>query len=295
MNNAWKRAVENALNSAIDSMTPVGGGDFARAFSATLSNQTRVFIKTHENPPAHFFTTEATGLEWLRSAKALNVPKVLAVSDDPPFLAMEWIEIGAGTHSTEVEFGQALAQLHQRGFKQVDFEQVGFEYYGRPDGRTTGSLGVPNEVCESWPEFYSSKRLLPLAKLAHDRQALPEGCVNDIELLCQKLGEFGAADEAACLLHGDLWAGNRVVDINAQSWIIDPAAHGGHREFDLAMMQLFGGYDAVCFEAYNEVFALESGWRSRVALHQLAPLIVHAIKFGGSYGAATKRALKHYV
>jgi len=109
------------------------------------------------------------------------------------------------------------------------------------------------------------------------------------------LDEFGAADEPASLLHGDLWAGNRVVDVDGSSWLIDPAAHGGHREFDLAMMQLFGGYGEACFSAYNETFALQHGWQSRIALHQLAPLIVHAIKFGGSYGAATERALSNYL
>ena len=95
----------------------------------------------------------------------------------------------------------------------------------------------------------------------------------------------------AARLHGDLWAGNRLVDDAGRSWLIDPAAHGGHREFDLAMMRLFGGYGPDCFGAYEDDHPLADGWERRVPLHQLAPLVVHAIKFGGGYAGATERAL----
>ncbi len=96
------------------------------------------------------------------------------------------------------------------------------------------------------------------------------------------------------MLHGDLWAGNRMVDTAGQSWLIDPACFGGHREFDLAMMRLFGGYGDAVFDAYHEAFPLDDGWRERIALHQLPPLIVHAIKFGGGYAAAVDHALSQY-
>ena len=106
--------------------------------------------------------------------------------------------------------------------------------------------------------------------------------------------EVGGPAEPPARLHGDLWAGNRLVDGRGRSWLIDPAAHGGHREFDLAMMRLFGGFDSECFAAYEEVGPLAPGWEERVPLHQLAPLAVHAIKFGGSYVRATVDALAHY-
>jgi len=105
------------------------------------------------------------------------------------------------------------------------------------------------------------------------------------------LEEFGACDEPPARLHGDLWAGNRLIDSKGDSWIIDPAAHGGHREFDLSMMRLFGGYSSDVFAAYEEYAPLADGWQRRIHLHQLAPLIVHAIKFGGSYVNATEEAL----
>ena len=281
----WKNAVETELNADIVSMSSVGGGDFARAFQASMSDGRTLFVKTHQNPPPCFFSTEAAGLQWLRSSGCVNVPEVLAVSDTPPYLVLEWVDIGVGRDDAEVLFGQQLAELHRQPF----------QCFGRPDERTTGSQALSNQPCDNWVEFYASRRLLPLAKLARDKHALSNKCVAMIEKLAAKLDQFGATDEPASLLHGDLWAGNRVVDVDGNSWLIDPAAHGGHREFDLAMMQLFGGYGKSCFAAYHEQFALAEEWQSRVALHQLAPLIVHAIKFGGSYGAATQNALSNYV
>jgi fructosamine-3-kinase len=280
----WQAAAESQLNAAITDTQHVGGGDFAQAFKATLSTGQTVFIKTHSNPPPGFFSTEAQGLEWLRTSGQVNVPSVMAYSDTPPFLAMEWIDLGYANTTTEHEFGNALAHMHQ----------LPFACFGRPDKKTTGSQAVPNTPCDSWAEFYASQRLLPLAKLAKDKSALPDKAIRLLEQISQQLPEFGAADEAASLLHGDLWAGNRVVDKHGHSWLIDPAAHGGHREFDLAMMRLFGGYGEECFDAYSDVFPLQPGWQSRVSLHQLAPLTVHAIKFGGHYRSATLSALEQY-
>ena len=285
MSDIWKQTLQNELGVELVAMSSVGGGDFARAYRASLADGRQIFVKTHRNPPAYFFSTEAAGLEWLRASGNVNVPKVLAVGDDPPFLAIEWVDIGGDTTDTESLFGQELAHLHLSEFS----------CFGRPDGRTTGSQAVPNLACDSWTDFYSTRRLLPLTKMAYDKKALSHGCVGKLEILATKLDEFGAADEAPCLLHGDLWAGNRVVDTHGKSWLIDPAAHGGHREFDLAMMRLFGGYGGDCFDAYHETYPLQDGWQSRVALHQLAPLIVHAIKFGGSYAASTESAVSNYI
>ena len=285
MEKLWQSAAEQLIGSKIVRKTQLSGGDFAEAYQATLKDGRTVFIKTHVNPPAGFFSTEAAGLHWLGNSGFVNVPRVLGFSDEFPFLALEWVDIGRANADTEAVFGRDLAKLHQSGFSS----------FGRPDGRTTGSQAVPNTPCATWVEFYATQRLLPLAKLAHEEQALSNKCITMLELVAGKLAEFGAADEPPSLLHGDLWAGNRIIDFNGKSWLIDPAAHGGHREFDLAMMQLFGGYGQDCFAAYDEYFPMQSGWQDRVALHQLAPLTVHAIKFGGSYRSATQTALSNYV
>ena len=110
----------------------------------------------------------------------------------------------------------------------------------------------------------------------------------------ERAGQLGAAGEPPARLHGDLWAGNRLVDTQGRNWLIDPAAHGGHREFDLAMMRLFGGFGGECFAVYADEYPLADGWEARVPLHQIAPLVVHAIKFGGSYVSAATAAIARY-
>jgi fructosamine-3-kinase len=123
---------------------------------------------------------------------------------------------------------------------------------------------------------------------------LPERALADLERLTGRLAEVGGPPEPPARLHGDLWAGNRLVDARGTSWLIDPAAHGGHREFDLAMMRLFGGFGEECFTAYADAAPLAAGWEDRVSLHQIAPLVVHAIKFGGGYGPAAVDAIARY-
>ena len=287
----WRRgrslqdAIEQALGAPITRSRPVSGGDVARSYAVELDDGRRVFAKTHPAAPAHFFTTEAAGLSWLREADAVAVPEVLAVSDEQPnHLVLEWIDEGRPRQETEREFGDGLARLHRAGAPS----------FGRADRRTTGSRGLPNEPRAGWPEFYATNRLLPLARLARDARRAPGGHDRRAERLAPRLAEFGAADEPPARLHGDLWAGNRLVDASGHSWLIDPAAHGGHREFDLAMMRLFGGFGAACFEAYDEAFPLADGWPDRVALHQIAPLVVHAIKFGGGYVQAARQAIAEY-
>jgi len=282
---ALRSAVEGALGAGVTSSTVVRGGDVAQAFRYDLDDGRAVFAKTHPDPPAGFFTTEAAGLRWLREPGVVAVPDVLAVSDDPAFLVLEWIEEGHADAGTEVELGQSLARLHRATPAT----------FGREDRRTTGSRGLPNEPCASWAEFYATQRLAPLARLARDVHALPEAAVAGLQRLAQpdRLASFGGADEPPARLHGDLWAGNRLVDAAGRSWLIDPAAHGGHREFDLAMMRLFGGFGVDCFAAYDELHPLAEGWGDRVPLHQIAPLVVHAIKFGGGYVSAASQAIAH--
>lgn len=281
MDEAVLAAATEALGAEPVTLAGVSGGDVAAAYRTELDDGRRVFLKTHHDPPPGFFTTEASGLRWLRDAGSVLVPEVLAVSDDPPFLALEWVEEGRPGSGTEEDLGRGLADLHRAGAPS----------FGREDRRTTGSRGLPNEPCDTWAELYATQRLLPLARLARDRDALPDTTIAELERVAGRLDELGGSAEPPARLHGDLWAGNRLVDRDGRSWLIDPAAHGGHREFDLAMMRLFGGFGEACFAAYQEVHPLADGWQARVPLHQLAPLTVHAIKFGGVYVASTQRAL----
>jgi len=285
-----RAAVAAELSTDVLAVSIVRGGDVAAAFRLTLADGRTVFAKTHPDPPAGFFTTEATGLSWLREPGVVAVPEVLAVSDGdgaaPAFLVLEWIDEGRPSSSTEADLGRALATLHRSGAPT----------FGREDRRTTGSRGVPNEPCATWAEFYATQRLLPLARLARDGAALPEPSIVALERLASGgvLASLEGADEPPARLHGDLWGGNRLVGADGRSWLIDPAAHGGHREFDLAMMRLFGGFGADCYAAYEAVHPLAAGWSDRVSLHQIAPLVVHAIKFGGGYVPAAADAIARW-
>ncbi len=285
MDGALRSALERALAASIVRAAPVRGGDVAIAYAVDLDDGRRVFAKTHPHAPREFFTTEATGLTWLRDAAAVPVPAVLAYSDvQPNHLVLEWIEEGHRRADTDRMLGFALAQLHRAGAPG----------YGREDRRTTGSRGLPNEPCATWAEFYATNRLLPLARLAREASALPSDAIAELERLAGNLERFDVEGEPPSRLHGDLWAGNRLVDATGRSWLVDPAAHGGHREFDLAMMRLFGGFGDECFAAYAEAYPLAPGWEARVPLHQIAPLVVHAIKFGGHYVDAAADAIDRY-
>jgi len=290
----WLPFVESELHVELGNVHIVGGGDFAESFraqvvraeaKAPLSEGSWAFIKTHRSPPPNHFSTEARGLRWLKEANAIAVPTVLGVSDETPYLALEWIDEASRNSTSEPALGRQLAQLHQSVCP----------CFGREDSRTTGSLGLPNNPCERWSDFYASQRLLPLAEIAGNTGALDTRTIALIERLAGKLNEFEELDVSPSRLHGDLWAGNRLVDKQGKNWIIDPACHGGHREFDLSMMKLFGGYGDQCFSSYHERFPLADGWQERIQLHQLAPLIVHAIKFGHSYVGPTQEALDRYV
>jgi fructosamine-3-kinase len=284
MDDALRGAIEADLGVPITRAARVHGGDVALAYAVELEDGRRVFAKTHASPPPGFFTTESSGLEWLRAAAAVAVPEVLAVSDEPPnHLVLEWIDEGRARPGTERDLGVGLARLHRAGAPA----------FGREDRRSTGSRGLPNEPCATWAEFYAANRLLPLARLAREGDALAPSTIADLEGLAGRLASFDTGEPPA-RLHGDLWAGNRLVDVDGRSWLIDPAAHGGHREFDLAMMRLFGGFGAECLAAYADAYPLEPGWEGRVSLHQIAPLVVHAIKFGGGYVGSATAAIAAY-
>jgi fructosamine-3-kinase len=268
------------IGEGVARMERLSGGDVADSYRVTLAGGRTVFAKTHRRPPPGFFTTEAAGLAWLREADALPVPAVVAVSDGTggglAWLVLEWIDESPRGVPDEAGFGRALAALHG----------AGAPCFGRADRRSTGSRGLPNEPCGSWADFYATQRLAPLAALLRDTAHLGQegaGLARRLEALRDRVAELAGPPEPPARLHGDLWAGNRIIDGEGTSWLIDPACFGGHREFDLAMMRLFGGFGPEVFASYAEVAPMAAGWQDRIPLHQIAPLAVHAVKFGGGY------------
>lgn len=277
------------LGSDVVAWKPLVGGDVATTMRLVLSDGRTVVAKTHHDPPPGVFVTEAESLRWLNAAQAVNVPEVVAVQDGSApnapgptaLLVMTWVEAVGWGVADEEGFGRQLATLHRSGAPT----------FGRLDRRPTTSRQLPNDPTDTWTGFFAEQRLRPLARQAHDAKALTPQVITDIERIVDRLERYAAGNQPPSRLHGDLWAGNRLVDSAGRSWLIDPAAHGGHREFDLAMMRLFGGFGEAVFAAYAEAWPLADGWQERVILHQLAPLITHAMKFGGGYVDSTTNAV----
>ena len=149
-----------------------------------------------------------------------------------------------------------------------------------------GLLPLPNRGAPTWPDFYATRRVLPYLRLGRDRGALTDADTDAVEQVVGRLADLAGPDEPPSRLHGDLWSGNLVWGTDGVVRVIDPAAHGGHRETDLAMMALFGCPQLErVLGAYQDLTPLAEGWQERVRLHQLFPLLVHAAMFGGGYGA----------
>jgi fructosamine-3-kinase len=284
-------ALEIDLDVTVDVAEPIAGGCINEAWRVRLGDGALVFVKSHPQAPPHFFEVEARGLAWLAdgageppdAAGSLGVPRVLAWRDaDPAYLAVEWIDAGDASEVTHDAFGRGLAHLHRAGAPSFGWEHEGY----------IGNLPQANQPCESWPEFYRHRRLEPLARAAVDQGWLPSSATADFTRLFDRLEELVGPPEPPARLHGDLWGGNRLVDRQGRSWLIDPAPYGGHREIDLAMMRLFGGFSATAFAAYDEVHRLADGHGDRVALYQLYPLLVHVTLFGASYAGQTLDALR---
>jgi fructosamine-3-kinase len=251
----------------------VAGGDIATATKLRLSTGRSAFMKTLTNAPAGFFETEAAGLRWLGEADGIAVPEVLAVQ--PDCLILAWIEPGKMTTEAASEFGRALALTHAAGAPSYGLDRDGF----------IGRLPLPNKSAPTWAEFYATRRLLPYLKLARDRDVITAEQADVVEGVVKRLTDL-VPEEGPSRLHGDLWNGNVVWTHDGGCCVIDPAAHGGHRETDLAMLALFGlAHLPRMLQAYEEVSPLADGWDERVGVHQLFPLLVHACLFGGGYGA----------
>jgi fructosamine-3-kinase len=141
-----------------------------------------------------------------------------------------------------------------------------------------------NSPAPQWPEWYATDRVLPYLRSARDAGSVTADQIGVIERVVSRIDDLAGPPEPPARLHGDLWSGNVLWSTDG-AWIIDPAAHGGHRETDLAMLALFGcAHLDVVLRAYDEVAPLAEGWRGRVGLHQLFPLLVHAVLFGAGYG-----------
>jgi protein-ribulosamine 3-kinase len=286
---ALEEALRYALGSGLRTTRRLSGGDINEAFELELMSGIRVFLKTNAAAPVDMFPAEAAALEWLRVADALRIPEVLAVSNgragEPCFLVLELLTPGPALRDFDDRLGRGLAKLHRVGAPCFGWERDNF----------IGTLPQRNRAHDAWADFFWYERLEPQLKRAVSASLATARMRSGFERLASRLTQLVGTEEAPARLHGDLWGGNLHLDEAGAPCLIDPAAYGGHREMDLAMMRLFGGFGERVFRAYQEVYPLAPGYAERVALYQLYPLLVHVNLFGGSYVESVERSLARYV
>ena len=287
--------------------TPVHGGSISNASRLTLDDGASVFAKRWPEPatatapgadlgpvesaeddserPPGFFEAEAAGIEWLRIDRGAPLPEIIAAL--PDIIALEWLDEGSPSAAAARAFGASLARTHRAGAPHFGAEWRGY----------IGALPLDNTPDEGpWSRWFGERRLLPYLRMSVDRgalgpadQAAVEGLIADIAVYAAE-----ADDEPPARIHGDLWPGNALWSSAGPVYLIDPAAHGGHRESDLAQLSLFGGapYLGEIVAGYQREWPLSPGWSSRIALHQLHLLLVHAALFGAGYRDVVMAAVR---
>ena len=273
----------------------VGGG----CVNEGLKVRTRggdIFLKWNADVGHRFFRVEAEGLQALAASGAVRTPAVLAHSreaDAVAWILLDWIEEAAPDADSWRRLGRELAALHRCS--------EGDGRHGWHTDNVIGSLPQPNRWTEDWGDFWAEQRIRPLARELATRGALSTRQLATIERAADRAGALltpAAEADGPSLLHGDLWSGNVLFARGRRGQrggeagpvLIDPAVYIGHREVDLAMTRLFGGFPRAFYRGYTEVWPLQPGHERRRHAYELYPLLVHARLFGGGYVGASVRA-----
>lgn len=274
----------------------VSGGCIADARIAKFHNGSEVFVKCGGSAQAGMFRREAEGLRELASANALRIPRVLLVDDDS--LVLECIRPGARQADFFSQFGRRFARMHRHNAKPCGFRHDNF--IGSTIQLNAPLTGDWNDTDANsgdgsdWPTFFLERRLRFQAELA-DQNGHGVTLLNLLERGRSEIEHLlGEAIEPPSLLHGDLWGGNFILDEEGEACLIDPAVYYGHREADLAMTHLFGGFGPDFYRAYQEEFPLHPGHAERRPLYQLYHLLNHLNLFGSSYYVQCENILKKY-
>lgn len=273
------------LGLSFKTISRVSGGDINHTYKLS-GGEKDFFVKLNDAKRfPGMFVCEAEGLKSLESATSIQIPKVinLGESGNYQFLILEWIERGPARKDFWEHFGKALATMHRK-------PQA---YFGYESDNYIGSLHQKNKKTPSWELFYAEQRILPICEELVNLKLFSMPDVNAAESFCKKLKEI-FPKETPSLLHGDLWSGNFMIAADGHAAMYDPAVYYGHREMDLGMTLLFGGFEKTFYEAYDEAYPLEQKWKSRVEFTQLYPLLVHAVLFGGSYVQSARTTFRKF-
>ena len=278
---ALNEHLESVLGEKIISVNPLSGGDINEVYRLGTASEDYVVKLNKSNLLPELFRYEKQGLEAIEATKSLKTPRPIATGDfdGSSFLLLSYIEPGNANRSTWENFGSLLAQMHRNTFDEFGFFSDNY----------IGSLPQQNAGCSSAVEFHISQRLEPQIKLAGKKGYL----FKDTGVFYREL-ENQIPEESPALIHGDLWSGNYLIDKNGEPCLIDPAVSYSHREADIAMMRLFGGFSQQVFDTYHEHYNLEKGWQERSDIWQLYYLLVHLNLFGTSYLPAVSAIIKKY-
>ncbi len=288
---SWKRYVEKALSEKLGNKVTIegtrveSGGSINDAYSL-FTGAGEFFVKINSaSLYPQMFEKEAAGLEILRKAGALEVPGTVLFGEEnnTAFLVLKRIKSGNKKPGFWEDFGIKLAGLHKNTNDK----------FGLDHDNYIGSLVQINGYCDTWSEFFVTKRLEVQIRLARNKGILSGSTVKAFENFFNKTEEIFPPENPS-LVHGDLWGGNYMVNLNGNPVIIDPAVYYGHREMDLGMSKLFGGFDSRFYDAYNSAFPLEKGWQKRMDYCNLYPLMVHVNLFGGGYLMSVENILSKF-
>jgi len=280
----FKEILQERLGEAIKSINSISGEDINDVYKIITNQNTYVLKINCKDIFPKMFKKEKLGLEMLAGA-GVKSPEVIQTFSDSEYqyLVLEFIEEESINFVFWKNFAKDLAKIHQTTAKDFGLDHHNY----------IGSLPQDNSKKNTWETFFIENRIKPLVKIAFDSNRLDRNHLNHFENLYSRLNEI-LPKENSSLVHGDLWGGNLMKGIGQTPIFIDPAVYFGHREMDIAMTQLFGGFDNSYLHYYNEIFPLEKGWEQRIAIHNLYPNLVHLILFGSSYLGGVERVIKQF-
>ena len=277
------------------------GGDVNKAYGIELSNGVDIFMKANEKDNVDFFVQEANNLEAISKTNSIGTPEVVALGTDNgedvgySFLLLKYVPEDNKTNLFWENLARSLANMHKaetERFLPKDKLAKGCKF-GFLQDNYIGRTKQINTPTKTWIEFFRDNRLLPQFKLAQKYFENDE--IKNFEKLIDKISDFLIEPEKPSLLHGDLWAGNILCGKNQTPYLIDPACYVGHPEADIAMTELFGGFNPVFYSVYKEVGLLQDDYVSRRDLYNLYHVLNHVNLFGHSYLGAAKAIIKKYV
>ena len=279
-----KGIIEQRLSLTIFSISKLSGGDINEVYVVTSSKRNFVVKLNNKDRYPNMLQKESKGLKLLQNA-SVNTPIVMDQFEegDLQVIILEHIEEETSTKRFWLRFAEDLANLHRNNASNFGLNYSNF----------IGSLHQENKMLPTWEQFFVENRLLPLIKMGIDKDLLYKGHLVKFEGLFKALQELIPAEKPS-LLHGDLWSGNLLCGQGQRPVFIDPAVYYGHREVDIAMTRMFGGFDPVFLSQYQEIYPFERGWEKRLAIHNLYPNLVHLNLFGQSYLPGIERVLEKF-